>query len=151
MKKLIVMLGCVFMLHSPLSNAQNDVGKLLDNKMDQASTYLEKSRDIPKAWQLMVDISNIVKNHPEYDDGEYAEGMIDLTANLLTKPWKYAAPYLIGSKSTASFQDFIVNHINELSPSNDLKVIKKNISANCNQIKYRFCKKIIIKISALLV
>lgn len=114
--------------------------------MDQAELYLNNTSNTPKAWALAVDIANIVKQNPEYDDGEFAEGMIDVVGKLLTKPWNYARPYLTGSKGSASFRQFILNHINELSDPEDLKVIKKNVSRNCEPTKYPICQQLLTKI-----
>jgi hypothetical protein len=146
LKKIIILiLGCVLICISLASRGQTNLSKVLENKLDQAVNYLKDTKDTPKVWELTVEISNIIKEHPEYDDGEIAEGIADIVSNLLTKPWKYASPYLIGNKSTASFRHFIVNHIDEFSPT-DSKMIKKNISENCNQTRYPICKKIIAKI-----
>lgn len=146
MKKLVYSIGFILFFITPLSFAQNEVGKLLDAKLAQAASYVNKKEDITKAWEKMVEIAYIIQQHPEYDDGEYAEGIIDLTSTILTKPWKYTKPYLIGSKSTTLFQNFILNHINDLSTESDLKVIKKIILKNCDQYQYPICKKLLIKV-----
>jgi hypothetical protein len=147
MKKFILfVLVSVLMAICPLSFAQTDIGKLLDMKMDKAAGYLNKAQDTPKAWEIAVEISTIINHHPDYDDGEYAEGMNDLVTHLLMKPWKYAKPYLIGKKSTLLFQHFIIDHINELSTPHDLKIIKRNISSHCDQSTYPVCQKLIAQI-----
>ena len=143
----ILLLGYILILICYPSYAQTDIGKLLDSKMDKAAIYLNKGQNTPKAWELAVEISTIIKAHPEYDDGEYAEGMIDLVTHLLTKPWKYTRPYLTGEKTTPAFQDFVINHVNELSDPNELKVIKKNVTKNCNLTKYPVCQKLITRIN----
>ncbi|KTC79941.1 hypothetical protein [Legionella cherrii] len=147
-KTILFILGYVLMCCSQLLNAQTNTGKLLEAKMDEAEIYLNKTQNTPKAWKLAVEISKLIKEHPEYDDGEFAEGMIDVVSKLLTKPWNYASPYLTGNKSTAAFRQFVIDHINELTDPEDLKAIKKNILKNCDQTKHLICQQIIAKIQS---
>lgn len=144
-KIMLIMIGCVFTCIAQLSNAQVSVQQLLEAKMDQATIYLNRE-NTPKAWELTVEIANIIKEHPEYDDGEFAEGMIDIVSRLLTKSWNYASPYMTGDKGSTLFRQFILNHINELSDPKDLKAIKSNVSKNCHQDKYAICKQLIAKV-----
>ncbi|WP_058509970.1 hypothetical protein [Legionella steelei] len=147
MKKIMLLIfGCNLMCLSPFLSAQTSELKLLETKMDQAEIYLNNTQNTPKAWALAVEISNIIKKHPEYDDGEFAEGMIDVVSRLLTKPWNYAGPYITGNKSTGALQQFILDHINELTDPKDLKTMKNNVSKNCDQAKYPICKKLLTKI-----
>lgn len=143
---MFITLGGVFMCLSHFASAETSMLKLLEAKMDQAAIDLNRSSNTPKAWELTVEIANIIKEHPDYDDGEFAEGMIDIVSRLLTKPWKYASPYITGDKSTPLFRKFILEHINELSDPKDLKAIKRNVSNNCEQTKYPICKQLLEKI-----
>ncbi|WP_058533150.1 hypothetical protein [Legionella saoudiensis] len=146
MKKImLITLSCVFTCFSQFASAETSELKILEAKMDQATIYLNKE-NTPMAWELTVEIANIIKKHPEYDDGEFAEGMIDIVSRLLTKPWSYASPYMTGDVSSALFRQFILNHINELSDPKDLQAIKTNVSQNCNQVKYPICKQLLIKV-----
>lgn len=149
MNKIIAyLLGCLIaMMGQSFVYAQSDVGKMLDAKIDKAENYLQNIKTLPNAWSLTMEIADFIKQHPEYDDGEYAEGMNDLVTRLLMKPWKYASPYLTGKESTSLFRQFIIDHINELSSIQDLKIIKKNVIKNCNSTQFIFCKKLIEKIN----
>ena len=140
------MLGCLSLFTLSLSNAQTDIGKLLSAKMDQAEHALDK-QETRKAWEKTLEIAAMIKQYPDYDDGEYAEGINDIVTRLLMKPWNDASPYLIGTKSTPAFRDFVVDHINELSSPHDLKIIKKNINQHCDPTKYAICEQLIIHIN----
>ncbi|MGL5741109.1 MAG: hypothetical protein ACRCXC_00430 [Legionella sp.] len=87
MKKIrLVVLGCVLICFSPWSMAtQTNNLQVLEAKMDQAEIDLSNPKNTPNAWELTVEIARIVKEHPESDDGEFAEGIIDVVARLLTK------------------------------------------------------------------
>lgn len=147
MKKLILLaIGCFLTILFQQSLAQTDTGKLLDTKLDKAAIYLKSTQNMPKVWELISEIATIVKAHPEYDDGEYAEGMNEIVTELLMKPWKYNSAYLIGNKHTSLIQNFVIDHINELSTPDDLKVIKNNLAKNCDQTTYSFCKKLMKKV-----
>jgi len=148
MSKYIWFLILPFFFASVFAYADDNIGNQLNNKMDAAVTYLHNKQNIPKAWELMVEVSDIIKKNPQYDDGEYAESMISLIAELLEMPWKDASPYLVGAKSTSGFQAFVLNHINDLTPGANLKKMKHNITKNCSVNKYKFCKKLIKKINS---
>ncbi|MHB1946966.1 MAG: hypothetical protein ACYCQI_02485 [Gammaproteobacteria bacterium] len=149
MKKMIVLVMAIFfILNSPWILAEDAIGKSLNVKMDQAVANLKKDKNIPKAWNLIIEVSNIIKKHPEYDDGEYAEGINNVVTEILTKPWKSISPYLTGKKGSPYFRDFLIDHINELSSLSDLRVIKENIAKNCDFAKYSTCKKIITKVNS---
>lgn len=147
MKKLIISaILSFFILNYHLAFAESNIGKTLNAKMNQAVTALQKDKNIPKAWKLIIEVSSIIKKHPEYDDGEYAEGINNVVTEILMKPWKSISPYLTGKKGTPYFHHFLVEHLNELSSVTDLRVIKENIAKNCDLAKYSTCKKIITKI-----
>ncbi len=148
MPKYIWFLIFPFFFVSFFAHADDSIGNELNNKMDAAVTYLNDKQNIPKAWELTVEVSDIIKKNPQYDDGEYAESMISLVAGLLETPWKDASPYLIGAKATPEFREFLLGHINDLTPGADLKKMKQNISKNCSVAKYKFCKQLLAKINS---
>lgn len=151
MKKIILILfSCLALFQTQIVFAEDTTGKLINAKLDQAENDLNADSNITNAWKPLIEVSEIINQHPEYDDGEYAEGINDVVTRILTKPWKYIRPYLTEEKGTALFRDFLVNHINDLSSQSDLHNIKKNISKNCNITKYQACKKLLDNINIIL-
>ncbi len=146
--KLHHLLACSLLLFSPLAAASVDLGKDLDSKLNQISSYLNKDKNLDLAWQKTVEVSNFIAKHPDYDDGEYAESMSDIIVTLLSKPWKYASPYLIGDKATPVFQNFVLVHVNELSVAKDLLQDRNNVEQNCDLKKYPYCVKLVHKINS---
>ncbi|CDZ77325.1 hypothetical protein BN59_01608 [Legionella massiliensis] len=145
-KKILSLLPLIFMLLCQLAYAKDDVGRQIEAKLDKAATNLMENKDIPQSWQLMVEVSQMLKVHPEYNDGEIAEGIADVLTTLLTKPWKYANPYFTG-KNSMEFNHFVLDHINEIYTVEDLKTVKKNIMNGCNQEQFTICKQLITKIN----
>lgn len=145
-KKIIFLLPLTFMLLCQLAYAKDDVGRQIEAKLDKAATNLMENKNTSQSWQLMVDVSQMLKVHPEYNDGEIAEGIADVLTTLLMKPWKYANPYFTG-KNSMEFNHFVLDHINDLYTVEDLKTIKKNITNGCNQEKFTICKQLITKIN----
>lgn len=87
------------MLLCQLAYAKDNVGRQIEAKMDKAATNLTDNKNIPQSWQLMVEASQMIKAHPEYNDGEILEGIADVLTSLLMKPWKYENPYFTGKNS----------------------------------------------------
>lgn len=145
-KKILSLLPFIFMLLFQPVYAKEDVGRQIETKLDKAATNLMENKDIPQSWQLMVEVSQMLKVHPEYNDGEIAEGIADVLTTLLMKPWKYANPYFTG-KNSIEFNNFVLDHINEIYTVENLKTVKKNITKGCNQEKFTICKELIKKIN----
>ena len=145
-KKILSLLPLIFMLLWQLACAKDDVGRQIEAKLDKAATNLMENKDIPQSWQLIVEVSQMLKVHPEYNDGEVAEGIADVLTTLLMKPWKYANPYLT-RKNSMEFDHFVLDHINEIYTVQALKTAKKNITNGCNQEKFTICKQLITKIN----
>lgn len=145
-KKILSLLLLIFMLLCQLAYAKDDFGRQIEAKLDKAATNLMENKDIPQSWQLLVEVSQMLKVHPEYNDGAIAEGIADVLTTLLMKPWKYANPYFTGKNST-EFNHFVLDHINEIYTVENLKTVKKNITNGCNQEKFAICKQLIKKIN----
>lgn len=147
-KIILISLTNLLIFHTQLSFSENDIGKSINANLDQTAMYLQTDKDTSKAWESLIIVSQIIKQHPDYDDGEYAEGIIDMVTSILTKPWQDISPYLTGKKGTPFFHDFLINHVNELSTSSDLNKIKSNILKHCDLKKFPTCRKLIQKINA---
>lgn len=145
-KKILASLPLILMLLWQLAQAKNDVGAQIEAKLDKAASNLMENKNIPQSWQLMVEVSQMLKEHPEYNDGAVLEGIADVLTSLLMKPWKYANPYFTGKKSM-KFNHFVLEHINEIYSIEHLKTAKKNITTGCNQEKFIICKQLIKKIN----
>lgn len=111
-KKILSLVPFVFLLLWQFAYAQEDVGHQIEAKLDKAATSLMENKDIPQSWQLMVEVSQMLKVHPEYNDGEVAEGIADVLTTLLMKPWKYANPYFTGKKARKSIILFLITSMN---------------------------------------
>lgn len=145
-KKTLSLLPLLLMLLCQLAYAKDDVGRQIEAKLDKAATNLMENKNIPQSWQLLVEVSQMLKAHPEYNDGEVLEGIADVLTSLLMKPWTYANPYFTG-KNSMKFNHFVLDHINEIYTVENLKTAKKNITNGCNQEKFTICKQLITKIN----
>lgn len=145
-KKIVSLLPLIFILMCQLAYAEENVGRQIEAKLDKAATNLMDNKDIPQSWQLLVEVSQMLKVHPEYNDGEILEGIADVLTTLLMKPWKYANPYFTG-KNSGEFNLFVLDHINEIYTVENLKTAKMNITNGCNQEKFTICKQLISKIN----
>lgn len=149
-KKNLSLLLLIFIFFGQFAYAKEDVGRLIEAKLDKAALNLIEHKDIPQSWQLLVEVSQMLKMNPEYNDGEILEGVADVLTKLLMEPWSYANPYFTG-KNSMEFNHFVLDHINEIYTVENLKIAKKNITNGCNQEKFTICKQLITKINAAIV
>ena len=109
---------------------------------DTCSQKMEKqaliSIDKINSWQDMYDF---YKNFKVCDDGAIAEGVSDNIIKLLIKQ-KIQFNKLFEDRT---FQEFVLEHINELMTKKEAQIIKKKIK-QCKKPFNDFCKKVSKKI-----
>lgn len=76
------------------------------------------------------------------DDGAISEGYSDSVARLLTQHWDQIARLDSFAKKDRAFRLFVIRHIDDTVPIDDLKEIERNATTRCPYGLKRLCKSI---------
>jgi hypothetical protein len=103
---------------------------------DEAKRALNES-DRLKDWNAVY---ASFKRFAHCDDGAIAEGYSDTVGRLLSKDWAnvYVLTRLVTSDET--FKRFVLGHLDETLPEDELKQVAHNARARCPSGRTEFCK-----------
>jgi hypothetical protein len=74
------------------------------------------------------------------DDASISEGYSDSVGRLLAFDWKHAKRLYELTKSDKEFERFVLKHIDELVPVDELKIILENVRTHCPVGMEGLCK-----------
>lgn len=77
------------------------------------------------------------------DDGDIAEGYSDTVGRLLASDWKHIATLAKLVASNKKFESFVLRHINETLPIEELRAIAINAGKSCPAGQTALCRKIL--------
>lgn len=82
------------------------------------------------------------KHFAHCDDGAIWEGYSDAVVRLLARDWEHFDRLLMLISSNKKFEHFIIRHIDETVPADELQQIIENASVRCSSKGKRLCKQI---------
>jgi hypothetical protein len=108
---------------------------------EQGKRALDES-DSLKDWNSVY---RSFKSYAHCDDGAIAEGYSDTVGRLLADDWQHVDLLYRLAASDGSFKGFVLRHIDETIPDEELKAIVKNAKFRCPAGKSHFCNLVAAK------
>lgn len=93
-----------------------------------------------KTWKLLY---QSYKKYSYCDDGSIGEAYSSAISQLLILNWHDINKLALQNKLDPEFEKFILKHIDETVPADDLKIIAKNAQLSCANRKHNFCEKVL--------
>ncbi len=100
-----------------------------------ASLAIEASTS-PNNWESMYEV---FKKFGHCDDGAMAEGYDDTVVRLLAKDWKHIGALVRLAATDKSFEGFVLRHISETVPDEELSAAASNAKTACPVGESRLC------------
>ena len=124
-------LACLFLLATGSAVAK-DCSPADEEAADMATDHLT-------SWQAVRD------NYARYsqcDDGSIAEGNSEAVVRLLVDKWSTIPELDALTKQNASFEAWVLKHINTTADGEDLATIERNAKENCGDGSKKICAKV---------
>jgi hypothetical protein len=129
---LIVIIGAAIASTSPCRQ-QAPEKKVCTDK--DANLAIEASTS-PSNWEAMY---QVFKKFGHCDDGAIAEGYDDTVVRLLAKDWRHVDALVRLVASDKSFERFVLQHISETVPDDELDAAANNVKTACPAGQSRLC------------
>lgn len=113
----------------------------------KACTEDEEKHALDEADRLK-DWNDVYRSFKRYglcDDGAIAEGYSDTVGRLLATDWQHLNLLYRLTTTDGSFKRFVLRHIDETIPDDELKTIATNAKLRCPSGKKPFCNVIAAK------
>ena len=130
---LIVVFGCCVVLVAQAEALQTK------SCTQEEAIQAETEASTLKNWD---DVYRSFKQFAHCDDGAIGEGYSDVVGRLLAKDWKHVGRLLTLTSSDKKFERFVIRHVDETVPSDELKQIIKNTNSHCSSRGKRLCAQI---------
>lgn len=79
------------------------------------------------------------KRYGHCDDASVGEGYSETVGRLLAKDWQHFGRLVQLAKNSRSFERFVIRHVDETVPSDDLRQIVENARMKCPLNAQRLC------------
>lgn len=135
MIKILLFLACCLVVSANVSFADNSKPCSQKDAM-----YLERMAAKVTKWKQM---HTLYKRYHQCDDGAIAEGFSESVSIMLSQSWEQIGSLQRIIQQDASFEAFVLNHLDETLPEERLQSIENLARNSCPRSAIKLCENVL--------